>query len=181
MKNKSSKANRELEVAKAAKRIPSAAKAKAAEAPSPEPPKKPGTQRWPAACVVKGDFFQMPKSIVQRMGDFSTPTFQFKPHHLWLVMALQTDRFRDRVPRYYWAELASWAGVKEGTVRRWAYQLRDAGLLRIKQNRSVNPGTAPRPGVRNERNEFFLDPFEKATATVHEEWKEKKASRKPKL
>jgi hypothetical protein len=95
-----------------------------------------------------------------------------KPHHLWLLLALQTDRYRDRVPRYYWAELAAWAGVSANTVRRWGYDLESMGLLRIKQNRKLDPAQTRRVGHRNERNEFYLDNFETESLQQHREWKE---------
>lgn len=143
------------------------------------PKKDKGTQRWPAACVKDGDWFQLPKSVVQNMVGFDTPgAFKFKPHHLWLILALQADRYRDRIPRYYWEELAEWAGVDKNTVRRWGYELRDAGLLEIKQNRKVvSEGNTRRVGYRNERNEFILGPFEVMTAQIHKTWKDARRKR----
>ena len=145
---------------------PSAAKRAAAK-------KDAGTERWPKECLGKGDWLQVPKSVIQRLGEFD-----MKPHHLWLLLALQADRFRDRPPRYYWAALAEWAGVKPNTVRRWGYELRDKGLLTIKQNRKPNPGETRRTGHRNERNEFHLRPFELRTKAVHKRWKKDREQRR---
>ena len=74
--------------------------------------------------------------------------------------------------------LAAWAGVKRNTVRRWGYELEQKGLLRIKQNRKLNPEEKPRAGHRNERNEFHLEPFEKRTEAIHKEWKKNRSARR---
>jgi len=155
------------------KRSTTAAKRTRVAEGAPAAPKDTGTQRWPKACLGKGEWLQVPKSVIQRLGEFD-----MKPHHLWLLLALQADRFRDRNPRYYWAALADWAGVTPNTVRRWGYELRDKGLLTIKQNRKPNPGEKRRTGYRNERNEFHLEPFETKAEEVHKRWKKKRKQRR---
>ena len=160
---KAAKKKRKATPVKRARRAPS----------STETPKDSGTQRWPEDCLRKGEWLQVPKSVIQRLGEFD-----MKPHHLWLLLALQADRFRDRPPRYYWAALADWAGVTPNTVRRWGYELRKKGLLTIKQNRKPNPGEKRRTGHRNERNEFHLEPFEKKTKAIHKQWKKERDQRR---
>lgn len=135
--------------------------------------KSSGTERWPSACMKPGQWFKVPKSLFQRTSEFHE---NFKPHHLWLILALQADRYKDRPPRHYWEQLAGWAGVSSNTVRRWGYELKKMGLLTIEQNRKLNPGEKARAGHRNERNEFHLLPFELKTLTVHQQWESERGS-----
>ena len=139
-------------------------------------PRAPGTERWPKACVTKGNFFLVPRVLFRDLKSFGTKQRHFRPHHLWLLLALQADRFRDRPPRYYWDAIAGWCGRDRNTVRRWGYELKEMGLLTIEECRKLDPDQTRGPGRRNERNRFFLEPFEKKVLEVHKQW-EKKRSR----
>ena len=100
------------------------------------------------------------------MRDFSSPGRALKPQHLWLLLALQSERYESRrQPRYYWAELAGWAGVSVSTVRRWAYELKDLGLLKIIPCREQSASERKRVGVKNDRNRFDLSPLDEAMET----------------
>lgn len=114
-----------------------------------------GTERWPAVCEEPGKFITLPKVFIKRTGELG-----LRPNHVWLLLALQLERFRDRPPRHYWEELARWCGRDKNTVRRWAYELQEMGLLGIEQVKELEPGQERRPGHRNERNRFHLDRFE---------------------
>lgn len=143
--------------------------------PQPKPrivrrPKIPGTERWPKECVDKGNFFLVPRVLFRDLKSFGTKSSHFRPHHLWLLLALQTDRFRDNPPRYYWETIARWCGRDRNTVRRWGYELKAMGLLRIQECKKLEADQERHPGRRNERNRFFLEPFEEKVLAVHREW-----------
>lgn len=110
-----------------------------------------GTVRWPKSCESDGNFIKFPKILAKRFFDL-----KIEPHHLLLILMLKVDEYRDRKVRYYWEELAQWCGRDRNTVRRWAYELKKKGLLSIRTNRKLSQGENPRPGHRNERNEFEL-------------------------
>lgn len=135
-----------------------------------KPPATPGTERWPKPCVSKGNFFLVPRVLFRDLNGLSTKNRHFRPHHLWLLLALQADRFRDRPPRYYWDTIAGWCGRDRNTVRRWGYELKAMGLLTIVECKKLDADQTKKPGRRNERNKFFLEPFEKRVLEVHERW-----------
>lgn len=120
-----------------------------------------GTQRWPKNAVQEGQWIQLPKVVLKRMGEMG-----LEPRHLWLLLVLQSERYRNRPPRFYWEELAGFCGKNRNSVRKWAYELKAMGMLEIRQMRKLNPGEERRPGHRNERNEFLLGKFE---ARIQEE------------
>ena len=93
------------------------AKAKKAGTPSSQKKRsrKPGTERWPAPCVADGEFILLPKALIKRFAQLG-----MEPRHLWLMLALQVDRYENRAPRFYWEELALWCGRSKNTVRKWA-------------------------------------------------------------
>lgn len=124
-----------------------------------------GTVRWPQNAVAEGEWIQLPNVLLKRMGQM-----ELEPRHLWLLLVLQTARYKNRPPRFYWEELAAFCGKDKNTVRTWARQLKDMGLLKIRPSRELNPGEVPRPGHRNERNVFDLAPFEKRVEEEQEEW-----------
>jgi len=79
------------------------------------------------------------------MGRFDPGVGQeIQPRHILLVMALAARKFRDEPIRAYWAELASGLGVRPDTVRKWAYEARDGGLLRIQSAQRVAGETPER-------------------------------------
>lgn len=123
-----------------------------------------GTERWPAEVIRPGDWIMLPKALIK-----GTRRLKLRPHHVWLLLALQLDRYRDRPPRYYWAQLADWAGFGAGTVARWARELKQKGLLAYKQPLVFAADEQRWPGQRNDRNEFYLEAFEQRLVVVHEE------------
>ena len=155
--------------------------------PPPPPPKrklqllkkKSGTERWPASCLEEGEWLQVPKVLFRQLTAFDAPRVKprFRPHHLWLLLALQAERYRDRPPRHFWANIAAWSGYDKNTVRRWGYELQRMGLLRIVPCKELNPEQERYPGARNERNKFFLEPFEKRVEAAQLEWTKTRRNR----
>ncbi len=142
---------------------------------SPSPKKDKGTERWPSVCVDPGEWWQLPKVLTKRF-----PKLGIEPQHLLLLLVLQTDRYRNRPPRYYWEELARDCGCTRNTVRRWGYELRDKCLLGITPVPRRLEGEERKIGYRNARNIFDLKPFEVLVASIHREWvKERKPRKKP--
>lgn len=114
------------------------------------------TVRWPEWGEAPGQWIKVPRRLIKGIGDLG-----LKPHHLWLVLVLQADRYHDRKPRWYWSELAAMAGRDENTIRRWARELQKKKLLRVTRKREPEM-TGPRRFRRNYRNEFDLQPFQAA-------------------
>lgn len=131
-----------------------------------------GTVRWPANCEAAGQFIKLPKVLIKRLAEFD-----IQPHHLWLLLRLQCDRFEGHPPRAYWAALAAECGRGKDAVRKWGYELRDKGLLRIQQNRRRDAEDADRHGWRNDRNSFHLDPFLAKAHEVQRKWMEEKEAK----
>jgi hypothetical protein len=102
----------------------------------PDTDKPAGTARWHEETVAKGHFIQLPKALIKGTGKL-----KLKPHHVWLILALQLEQYGKHPSRHYWAELAGWAKVNVSTVRRWATELKDLGLVKI------NHRHGPREGV----------------------------------
>lgn len=131
------------------------------------PPKTPGAVRKSKAhTVVWGksneaeDFLIVPRAVLY-LGRYDPELSELlRPRHLLLLLVLAAKKYLNRPIRLYWQELAETLGVKPDTVRKWAYQLRDMKLLRIRQFRGRDPKTN-RPGIRNERNQFDIEPFVK--------------------
>lgn len=90
---------------------------------------------------------------------------KLKPRHVLLLLSLASRKFKKKKIRVYWEELAEDLGVNKDTVRKWAYELRDWGLLWIAQHRGRDPDRN-RVGHRNERNSFdpssFVEVVDKA-------------------
>lgn len=143
--------------------------------------KKPSStdHRWPPVCLENGEWFRVPKVLFRELAAFSAPKVKprFRPHHLWLLLALQADRYRDRPPRYFWANIAGWSGYDKNTVRRWGYELQRMGLLLIVPCKELNPDQERHPGTRNERNKFLLEPLEKRVEAVHLAWTKRRKKR----
>lgn len=137
------------------------------------------TVRWGDLCEAKGQWIKVPKVVLERLGDFrGNNGEQVKPHHLWLLLALQSTKYKDHLPRHYWDDLAFKAGVTKDTVRRWGYELRKMGLLVIKQRRTLGDGQPRKTGYRNERNEFDVAPFVKLCERRQQIFQEEKANKK---
>jgi hypothetical protein len=139
----------------------------------PSPKNDKGTERWPTICVGRGEWFALPKVLLKRF-----PKLGIEPQHLLLLLVLQTDRYRDRPPRYYWEELANLCGCTRNTVRRWGYELRDRGLLNIKPVPRRLEGEERKIGYRNARSIFDLKPFEALVEAIHREWVKERKPRK---
>lgn len=134
-----------------------------------------GTDRWHPDTVADGHFILLPKALIKGTG-----RLKLKPHHVWLILALQLEQFRDHPSRHYWAELASWAKVTNSTMRRWASELKKMGLLNVKHRHGPRDGEQRTPGFRNDRNEFYMNHAADAVLRVHKEIEEEKAARKRK-
>jgi len=130
-----------------------------------------------ASTVVWGNleekrFLKLPKMFAylgrydQRVGT------EIQPRHLVLIIALAIRKFGDQPIRAYWEEIASGLGVRSDTLRRWAYELRDLGLLGIKASKSAQG--------RNRRNEFDIGPFIELLERADREWRQQQANRTPK-
>jgi hypothetical protein len=128
--------------------------------------------------LERNRFLKLPKILAylgrydSRIGD------KIQPRHILLIIALACRKFRDEPIRAYWQELASGLGVRADTVRKWAYELRDAGLLLITQNRGPTLG-AGRLGVRNDRNSFDISPFVRLVADADARWKHERGIHEP--
>ena len=136
-------------------------------------PSKKSDHRWPVRCLGPNEYILLPKVLVKRLG-----ALQIQPHHMWLILLLQVDRYEDRDPRWYWEELARFVGRDKNTVRRWAYELRDMGLLQIKQNRTKDPRHADKVNFRNERNTFILTPFDRRIEAEQKSWDKERENRR---
>ena len=96
-------------------------------------------------------FLKLPKTFafLGRYDDRVGDTIQ--PRHLMLINALACRKFGDEPIRAYWQDIASGLGVRPDTLRRWAYELRDLGLLEITPHTEAHGGNGP--------NEFNITPF----------------------
>lgn len=170
---------------------------------APPAPKKPssrntgsgaGTDRWRKETLTDGHWIKVPKLLFTHLGELrqepkadtalakkTRGAFQLKPCHLWLILVLQAKKYKDTPNRAFWARLGGMAGVSSDTVRRWAYELRDCGLLTIENTRKRSEGENHRTGYRNDSNIFSVEPFEDFIVPVHKSiLKEKKKASRPK-
>src|SRR5690349_14558976 len=88
--------------------------------------KSDGTSRWHKETVAPSQFITLPKALIKGTGKL-----KLKPHHVWLILALQLEQYGKHPSRHYWAELAGWADVTTSTVRRWAAELKKLGMVKI--------------------------------------------------
>ena len=85
--------------------------------------------------VEAGDYLKVPRVILAR-GRYPIEGLRgLKPRHLLLLLVLAGRKFKRSRIRAYWEELADDLEVSKDTVRKWAYELRDRGLLHIAQHR----------------------------------------------
>ena len=118
---------------------------------------KPSTVIW-GDDLESGDFIKVPRTFVW-LGRFANlRKLGVQPRHQLLILALAARKYEKKPIRVYWESLAHDLGQKKDTVRKWAYELRDMGLLRITQHRGRDPETG-RVGYRNDRNSFDISPF----------------------
>jgi hypothetical protein len=125
--------------------------------PSGGEPDKDSTIIW-GTKLEQEDFIKVPRALLMlgRYGDEKAKVLE--PRHILLLLLLAGRKYKDKPIRAYWEELAEDLGRGPSTVRKWAYQLRDSGLLKLRQHRGKDPETN-RPGIRNERNSFDFSPF----------------------
>ena len=116
--------------------------------------------------VEAGDYLKVPRVILAR-GRYPIEGLRgLKPRHLLLLLVLAGRKFKRSRIRAYWEELADDLEVSKDTVRKWAYELRDRGLLHIAQHRGRDPDDK-RVGYRNERNSFDIAPFVRLVEQAH--------------
>jgi hypothetical protein len=118
---------------------------------------KPPTVIW-GKELESDDFIMVPRTMLYlgRFVDIRKRGIQ--PRHHLLILALAARKFGKKPIRAYWESIAQDLGQKKDTVRKWAYELRDMGLLRITQHRGRDPETN-RVGYRNDQNSFDISPF----------------------
>jgi hypothetical protein len=127
---------------------------------------------------LETDYFLKVPKVLFKLGRHSGKIGKvIHPRHILLILALMSRQYKNKPVRVYWETLAVDLGVKADTVRRWAYQMRDAGYLRITQHRGRNP-EKNQPGYRNESNSFDYSPFVRFVEKMREE--EKAAKEKAK-
>ena len=120
---------------------------------------KPHTVVWGKSNEAD-DFLITPRAVLY-LGRYDPELSEMlRPRHLLLLLVLAAKKYLNKPIRLYWQELAETLGVRPDTVRKWAYQLRDMKLLQIRQFRGRDPKTN-KPGIRNERNQFDIEPFVK--------------------
>lgn len=109
--------------------------------------------------VEAEDFIKVPRAFL-RLSRYLTAgeLKDIKPRHLMLILALAGWKFQRKPIRAYWEQLADDLGVKKDTVRKWAYELREKGLLVITQHRGRDPKKHG-VGYKNDRNSFDIGPF----------------------
>ena len=90
---------------------------------------------------------------------------KIKARHIHLILVLAAKKYKSNMIRRYWARLAQDLGVSTETARKWAYELRDAGIIKIIPFTGKRKLPAPKakpstnPGLRNEANGFDLSPL----------------------
>ncbi len=129
---------------------------------SSKPSESNGSQSTKEVTIIWGeiveaeDYIKVPRALL-RLPRYQTQ-YKLKPRHVLLLLSLASRKFKKKTIRVYWEELAEDLGVNKDSVRKWAYELRNWGLLRIAQHRGRDPDKN-RVGHRNERNSFDLSPF----------------------
>ena len=98
------------------------------------------------------DFIKIPRAFARLARYEPRVGMEIQPRHLLLIMALASRRFRDQPLRAKWNDLAADLGAKSNTVRRWAYELRRMGLLKIQTAVQSGDGF-------DRRNRFDIGPF----------------------
>src|SRR4051794_8439545 len=102
-------------------------------APSTAPTGKTG--KGPPSTVIwgdnleKGDFLKVPRAMIyvrRYGGDLGV---KLQPRHIHFMLALAARKYQKKMIRGYWLHLARDLGVSRHTVRKWAYEIRDLGLL----------------------------------------------------
>src|SRR5688572_21326067 len=100
-------------------------------------PAKPATKEKAPPTVVFGDYLEngdyliTPKALIY-LQDFDHPLVEkIKARHIHLILVLGGKKFQTKKLRRYWSRLAHDLGVSTDTARKWAYELKKMGLLKI--------------------------------------------------
>ena len=116
-------------------------------------------------ALEKRDYLKTPKAFIH-IRSFDHPLAKkIKARHIHLILVLAAKKYKTHMIRRYWARLAQDLGVSTDTCRKWAYELRDAGLIKIipftGKHKLPTPRAKPsvNPGMRNEANGFDLSPL----------------------
>ena len=134
----------------------------------------PSTVVW-GKDVEMGDFLKVPHALI-RLHRYHDGLSDLKPRHLVLFLALASRKFQNKPIRVYWEELADDLGVSRETVRKWAYELIEQGLLKTKQVRGRDKKN-DRVGYKNDRNIFDISPFVSVVEKAHAERERQKPAR----
>jgi len=134
----------------------------------PTPPQRPSTVVW--GSLEKSRFLKLPKTFAFLGRYEARAGNEIQPRHLVLIIALACRKFGDQPIQAYWQDIATGLGVRTDTVRRWAYELRDLGLLEITP-RSSSKG-------RNGPNEFDIAPFVALLEDADRMWQQQQAQRR---
>jgi|GEM_PF-3111371 len=133
------------------------------------------TRIWGSAEA--DDFVKVPRCLLRPGASSVLADKKLQPRHLLLLLSLAERKFQNKRPRAYWEEIASDLQIKKDTVRKWAYELRDMGLIKIKNHHGRDPDK-DRVGYRNERNSFDLSPFVDLVEQAYRERKNAKETRR---
>ncbi len=121
-----------------------------------------------ASTVIWGDletrnFLKLPKMFAY-LGHYDGRVGrEIQPRHLLLVIALASRKFRTEPIIASWTGIALGLGVRPDTVRRWAYELRNLGLLEISATTGPRGGDGP--------NSFDIEPFVQLLEAADEKWR----------
>lgn len=128
--------------------------------------------------VESDDYIIVPRSflLLSKYDDELAKSLQ--PRHMLLILAIAARKYQKKPTRAYWEELAKDLGANANTVRKWAYQLEQLGLLRIQRHKGPAREPHDRPGTRNERNTFDISPFVRRVQDVYAVRKDERARRK---
>src|SRR5688572_28016488 len=74
---------------KAAAPAPPATKAEARTTKEAAGSRDSGTQRWHPETMAPGEWIKLPKALIKGTG-----RLKLKPHHVWLLLALQLEQYR---------------------------------------------------------------------------------------
>ena len=116
-------------------------------------------------ALEKRNYLRTPKALIHICAFDHPQAKKIKSRHIHLILVLAAKKYKTNMIRRYWARLAQDLGVSTETARKWAYELRDAGLIKIipftGKHKLPTPKGKPSttPGVRNEANGFDLTPL----------------------
>ena len=149
--------------------------------PSPPPvptPKPKGTSTVAWSRELERDNFVLTPKVLFYLGRVGGEKAKsIRPRHILLIQALAARKFHGKPLRVHWETLGLDLGVKRDTVRKWAYDLEDMGLLRLLRNKGRDP-LKDRPGYRNESNTFDYSPFVTFLEKARKKWEREQAKRK---